>query len=257
MDKNKNIDQQFKTHFENRDLKPSKESWNRLDMLLDAEEKPKTKRVFPYYRVAAMVIALLVSVVIWNNFKPMTKEVIIAGNEIKDTKITPQHTDFDDASTLTLTEENPVNEDLSDVQSEVPVVKKLPNTTSRIIKTQVKFTDAVSTKSIVTPDYTVKTPVPVAEVVSPEHQLVSDVKSNKTLHIDADKLLANVEQTMIQKNKNTTQVKTNIYRPNPTELLVEVEDRTSKTFLQRLYTGIQDNTGKLYVTLSNRNIEYK
>ena len=257
MDKNKNIDQQFKTHFENRDLKPSKESWNRLDMLLDAEEKPKTKRIFPYYRVAAMVIALLVSVVIWNNFKPMTKEVIIAGNEIEDTKITPQHTDFDDASTLTLTEENPVNEDLSDVQSEVPVVKKLPNTTSRNFKTHVNSKEVVSTRSIVTPEYTDKDSEPVAQLVGQEHQPILDRNTNKVLRIDAYILLANVEQSISQKKNNTTQPTTNAYRPDPAVLLLEVEARASKTFLQRLYTGVQDNTVKIYATLSNRNLEYK
>lgn len=254
---NNNIDQQFKDYFENRELKQSKTSWNRLDMLLDAEEKPKIKRLFPYYRIAAILIAILVSVIVWNNFQPIEKEVIIANNDTEDTKITPQRTDSDLLTTSTLTEDNPIDEDLLEIHTEVAIDQKISNTSSGNIKSQVKFSDAVSTKSISTPDYTIKTPVPVAEVVSPEHQLVSDVKSNKTLRIDADKLLANVEQSMIQKNKNTTQVKTNIYRPNPTELLVEVEDRTSKTFLQRLYTGIQDNTGKLYVTLSNRNIEYK
>lgn len=256
MDKN-NIDQQFKDYFRNRDLKPSKKSWNRLDILLDAEEKPKTKRIYPYYRIAAIVIAILVSFIVWDNFKPMSNQVIIAGNDTEDTKITSQGTGSEELPTFTLSEESLVNEDLSKIETDVATVKKTTIKSSRNIRTQVKLTEAVSTTSIVTPETTDKRPEPLAQLVGQEHKLVSDTKSNTNLRIDADKLLANVEQSISQKKNNTAQAKPNIYRPDPKELLLEVEERTSKTFLQRLYTGFQDNTSKIYVTLSNRNLEYK
>ncbi len=253
---NKNIDQLFKEHFHNRSIETSNEAWNRLDILLEAEEKPIAKSNFTinnYYKIAA-VAAFVLSMVSVGYYFTMEQDqsVVVEAQE--------------DAFKLH-EDDNHINEDLEVISENELEQENSSKILDENIHSESKPT--FQSKSHKKPDQSDRQ-LPIANIPkviemdenSTNHDIIEDVASNihtsegnikRSIVVDAKKLLAAVENDIQSVKPNTPMLTKNKHIPNHAILLEQTENKISRTFFQRLYKGVQENTSNMYATISNRN----
>lgn len=258
-----NIDQQFKEYFQNRSMPPSQESWNRLDMLLDAEEPTQIIRKFPLYRIAAAIAFVLTFVSIGYHFYTEREEAIIAATS---QEANTNLAESDVADIVGMNEEVPGNIPVTQTVSARHIIKypSVPATDKRSNPASVLNNQAAVTEM----DASV-----LSGKIEKNHLVLTDNQSveSKTvqaglpvltdLKIDPEVLLNGVESKLKStSNSNIIQL-SNTFRPDPLVLLAQADARleanSSAPFIKRMYREIQDNSAKIYATLSNRNYEYK
>lgn len=262
MDKSNNhLDKQFREYFQDRSLTPSERSWTRLDILLDAEEKPFVKRKsFNLYKIAAAIVVITAAITVWYNTPsytiknnpiiahlPITKMTNVQENAKQEN---PESEPEFRSTSLAISANKPVE---STVKSQVLLsannIRQKSETTNAAI---------ANTLDMYHPNAE-KVPNPMVE--NPINDNITD-KPKSTKHfegyINPDKLLADVESIKRHDTKvlgATSPAKS--YKPDPAALLQEAETNASRTFLQKMYKGLQDNSSSIYATIANRNFEDK
>lgn len=267
MDKsNINIDEQFKLYFDNRNVTPSEESWSRLDILLDVEESPVIKRNnFKTYKFAAAFVAVVAAVAIWNNLanRSLQNDTIVATlqgidiNNMSDNGEPMKMAVIGSNSNQVLDEKQI---DASSNMNNVPMssqnnkavsknaIRQTSETASSLLASEMMPNELVT----VTNNNLTTATSPIDNHITNDHKPNNKIKS----YISPEQLLKEVETKI---NNITTQdvatASTKSYRPDPVSLLQEAESKSSKTFLQKMYKGLQENSSTIYATIANRNYE--
>ena len=252
MDNNHNIDQQFQEYFKNRTLNPSEASWERLEIILHSEEKPKAKAsIKPYFKIAAMLFFVLSATTVFY-LSTQEKTTEMAANDLFYER-----------------DSQPSDESILALESSAPTSEIIKNRTSIVAENtsnfSIKKAKAVADKSPYKQGSNEENTMPNALLNSIEKQpaIVSEsidqvstqleVAKQTFVYIDAQKLLAEVEHNLSTRQSDHPIAIKKPLQINPELLLEQAESKASKTFLERLYKGIQDNSNSIYVSISNRN----
>jgi hypothetical protein len=262
MDKSNNpIDKQFREYFQDRSLTPSEESWTRLDILLDAEEKPKVKRKsFYLYKIAAAIVVITAAIAVWYNISSYTikHDTIIAHLPITKMPIARENAKPEKPESEPAFKSAPLT--ISANKSVESTVKGQVRSSAKINRqrSETTITAIVNTLDMY---HTNTEKVSNSIVENPTNDNITD-KPKSTKHYEAyinpDKLLADVEIIKRHDSKvlgATSAAKS--YKPDPAALLQEAETNASRSFLQKMYKGLQDNSSSIYAIIINRNYEDK
>jgi len=262
MDKSNNpIDKQFREYFQDRTLTPSEQSWTRLDILLDAEEKPLVKRKsFYLYKIAATIVVITAAIAVWYNMPSYTikNDPIIAHLPITKMPIVQENAKPEKPKSESAFISAPLA--ISANKSVESTVKDRVRSSAKIIrqKSETTNTAVVNTLAMYHPN-TEKVSNSIVE--NPTNDNITDkpiLTKHYEAYINPDKLLADVETIKRHDSKvlgATSAAKS--YKPDPAVLLQEAETNASRSFLQKMYKGLQDNSSSIYAIIVNRNYEDK
>lgn len=237
----------------NREIKPSANSWDRLDAMLSVEEKPKKKRGFNWFYVAAsllLFISLGYYLYIQNqDVKPLNEEIIIVE---ENSEFNIQHSENK--------EENPENrESVKEVLVENNILIKEPKNSSihnQKIVAAIKINNQQLTTnnqievSIINQS-SGKTTITNSEINNQQSTI-----NNK--YVSAEKLLAEISDNNFE-NKTTTKRVVKKTRKgisvNPNVLLSNAETELNQSFRESALDKLNKNFNSIKTVLANRNYE--
>ena len=228
-----NIEKQFRDKLNSREIKPSVNSWDRLDAMLaivdpSVSELAKQKRKRNYrwiYFAASFLGFILIATVFFNQ----TEEVI--DSEHKTVGVEKQEIQH---------QENESNKVLGN-----PVIH---TNTEVVAATQNGITTHKSTSKIKLTELSNKT-----ETLNKDKINSSSIISQKNaVRVDANALLASVDQEKpsqaLSKNAVAVQVNSN-------ELLSEVDDELELSFRERVLKSVNKTYKEVKVAVAKRNLE--
>ena len=228
MEPNK-LEKLFREKLENREIKPSEGSWDRLDAMLTVAENPKPKRRFGWLYLAASVVGLLLVGTVFFNQK----------------------------NTVVESENKVVNMD--SVPSKAPEVPTPINVNEKSNYSESEH--AAIAQSVISKVDKVPTPSKEQTIVNSNQNQVPEVSiihqktdqksiSSPTNAVSVDELLASV--TNPSKNESPSSEKSNV-RVNPNNLLTQVDGELELTFREKVINKVNKNYQTVKVALSNRN----
>lgn len=236
-----NIENQFRDKLNNRTIKPSENSWDRLDAMLTvadpsvselAKQKPKRNYRWMYFAASFLGFILIATV-----FLSQTEEVIDSKHE----KVVLEEKQVQEKDTT-----------LEEVM-EIPSENKNTETVSTSEKAVVKQQNKVVEKPKATPFIEEKHSNQVAEVTNEKNNSSSSIINQKTnVTVDADALLASVEQPKPSQSfsKNAVAIKV-----NSNELLSEIDDELELSFRERVLKSVNKKFQEVKVAVAKRNVE--
>ena len=229
MEQNK-LENEFKSKLNEREITPSKNSWDRLDAMLTIAEGKRPKRSYSSIYIAASIIgfALLGTFFLNQN----NQNTIIEGNEIvieNSEKVEP----FQKNSSIIPSN---AKSESTVVLSEAKKVKENSRGTNSIINNQ--FAQNSSSDNL----------IPKVAKIETKKEVVQLASSN-TSDITVDKMLAEVQP--ISKEENS-KFKINV---NPNMLLTQVDGELELSFREKVINKVNKNYQTVKVALANRNIQ--
>lgn len=218
------MEEKFRKELNNRLIKPSENSWDRLDAMLTIAEERKSKPKFLWMYVAAITIGLLLTAtLVFNQFnnhsiEPINKVVIEQKNTPNKNKDAIKNLD------TIKTDLNILNKKL--MASETKSIKLNPKTPS---------------------EKTNKEP-------SNQVKIVTEIKGENLLAINqkieeksVDEILASVQITSSEGSKNSS------IKVNAQNLLHQVDDHSTLTFKEKALVTIAENYKNIQTAIANRN----
>ena len=236
-----NIENQFRDKLNNRTIKPSENSWDRLDAMLTvadpsvselAKQKPKRNYRWMYFAASFLGFILIATV-----FLSQTEEVI----DSKHDKVVFEEKQVQEKDTT-----------LEEVL-EIPSENKNIETVSTSEKTVVKQQSKTFEKPKATPFIEEKPSNQVAEVTNEKNNSSSSIISQKTeVTVDANALLASVDTKQSKQSiaNNTVSVKI-----NSNDLLSQVDDELELSFRERVLKSVNKTYKEVKVAVAKRNLE--
>lgn len=232
-----NMENQFRDKLNKREIKPSENSWDRLDAMLTVAEKPKRNYRWMYFAASFFGFILIATV-----FFTQTEEVV--DSEHKTVVIEKQEIQNNENELNTILEVPVVDKNTEVVVASQNTITKQNN------KSKTK-TNAVSDKIEVVKTEQ-KQPIETA-VVSNEKNNQSSIISQKTaVKVDANALLASVE------NNRPAQVVAQNAAPikvNSNTLLSQVDDELELSFRERVIKSVNKTYREVKVAVAKRNLE--
>lgn len=218
------MEEKFRKELNNRLIKPSENSWDRLDVMLTIAEEKKSKPKFLWIYVAAITIGLLLTAtLVFNQFNYHSIEPI--NNVVIEQKSNPiKNEDAIKNLDNIKTDVNILNEKL--IASETKSLKSIPETPSE--KTTKESSNEIKISTEIK-----------GEVLMAINQKIEE-KS-------VDELLASVQITSSQGSKNSS-IKVNAQR-----LLHQVDDNSTLTFKEKAIVTIAENYKNIQTAIVNRN----
>ena len=236
-----NIENQFRDKLNNRTIKPSANSWDRLDAMLTvadpsfselAKQKPKRNYRWMYFAASFLGFILIATV-----FLSQTEEVIDSKHE----KVVFEEIQVQEKDTT-----------LEEVL-EIPSENKNIETVSTSEKTVVKQQSKTFEKPKATPFIEEKPSNQIAETTKKVNNSSPSIINQKTnVTVDADALLASVEQPKPSQSfsKNAVAIKV-----NSNELLSEIDDELELSFRERVLKSVNKKFQEVKVAVAKRNVE--
>lgn len=228
------IENQFKEKISEREITPSKASWDRLDAMLTVAEKPK--RSFKWLYVAASLLGFLLIGNLY--FNQNNEERFIANDTIvvNEPKVIPE------------IKETPANINLAK-KEEVTKVSEV-QLASIVTKSKVDSNSVLSNK--IENQVTEKEIVQEQQIPIINQKTEQKIVPTKPMYVNADELLASVDNA--SPKKSSAVAKTNV-KVNSNELLTQVDGELDLTFREKAIKTVNQNFKAVKLALSNRNSE--
>lgn len=242
-----NFEKQVQQKLSNREIKPSANSWDRLDAMLSVEEKPKKEKRFFWLNMAASFIILAsIGYYFYNlnsTIEPTIEESIIVDGEKKE-----KNTNQNDQKIRT--EEVLVTNDKIKETSKISSHLK-----SSTINNKQSTTNNLKGVSNINQS---------TEKIKKEANLVDNVKpatqnqqptTNK--YISAEKLLADVNNTKYEP-KNSEKINQRTRKGisvNPNSLLSNAETELNHSYRESALDKLNKNFNSVKTVLANRNYQ--
>jgi hypothetical protein len=240
-----NFENQVQQKLSNREIKPSANSWDRLDAMLSVEEKPKKKGFFWVNIAASFIVLASIGYYFYNQNEvliPAKDDSIIVevekkkevGEEVKETRSEKQ-------------EKVLVENDNKLEKSNQVVNQKLSNTSEINIQELAINNQGVSNinqskedNSVVSTETKFQKAEMVSVIVSPE-KLIAEVTNEKFIN----KSIENKKIKMIKK----------VIKVNPNSLLSNAESELNQTYRETAIEKLSKNYNSIKTVLANRNYE--
>ena len=227
-----NIENQFRDKLNSREIKPSENSWDRLDAMLTVAEKPKKNYRWMFFAASFLGFIFIATV-----FFSQTEEVIDSEHHnvvIQETKAKENENVLDNTLVIP-TQNNPVQVVSTSGKGEV----------------QSHRNDFVKVKS----NQVIQKELPT------EIALISNKKSNPSSiinqktdvkFVDVDALLASVDnnETSLSMPKNTLAIKV-----NTNNLLTQVDGELDLSFREKVIQSVNKRYREVKVAVAKRNLE--
>ena len=236
-----NIEKQFRDKLNSREIKPSVNSWDRLDAMLAIVDpsvselaKQKRKRNYRWIYFAASFLGFILIATV---FLSQTEEVIDSKHE----KVVFEEKQVQKKDTT-----------LEEVMG-IPSENKNTETVSTLEKAVVKQQSKTFEKPKAIPFIEEKHSNQVAEVTKEKNNSSPSIINQKTnVTVDADALLASVEQPKPSQSfsKNAVAIKV-----NSNELLSEIDDELELSFRERVLKSVSKKYQEVKVAVAKRNVE--
>lgn len=238
------FEENIKKELEQRTIKVSEGSWNKLSNRLDAEEKPKKK---PYWWIgiaASAVIALWFTVDLVTTPDLIIPTVVIepeikTGIPIEDKVIAPEKS------------ENLV------------VQEKIKSNKTEIIEENIKFTKIDETENHPRVAKVISIPLKVVQISTLEEQKIDDIvafvlESNQQNELVSDAeiedlMLQAQNEIQLQKLFNDTTTNLNANAVNADALLYEVESEIDKSFRDKVFKELKIHFKSIKNAVAQRN----
>ena len=218
------IEEKFRKELNNRLIKPSENSWDRLDAMLTIAEEKKSKPKFLWMYVAAITLGLLLTAtLVFNQFNNHNVEPI--NNVVIEQKSTPiKNEDAIKNLDHIKTDVNILNKKL--IASETKSLKSIPETpsekTTRESSNEVKISTEIKGKVLM-------------------------AINQKIEEKSVDELLASVQLTSSEGSENSS------IKVNAQNLLHQVDDNSKLTFKEKALVTIAENYKNIQTAIANRN----
>ena len=223
-----NIEKQFRDKLNSREIKPSVNSWDRLDAMLTVAEKPKRNFRWMYF-AASFLGFILIATLFFNQ----TQEVI------------------DSEHNKVVLEQNQLQQD----EKEFNKVLENPseNRVQALAKTEDVKPNNKTRKSIKSNQIIIeKVPTQTALVLNEKNNSPSIINQKTEVKVDVSALLASVDQdkSAVSKSKNVTPIKV-----DKNELLSQVDDELELSFRERIIQSVNKKYRDVKVAVAKRNLE--
>lgn len=243
-----NFEKQVQQKLKNREMKPSANSWDRLDAMLSVEEKPKKKGFFWINIAASFIVLASIGYYFYNQstiVEPLKEESIIVE---ENSELSIQNSDIKDE----IIEER---ESIKEVLVENTILIK-ENKTSSISKVQLV---AISETNIQHPTSNNQKGV---SIINPSQENSNNTNSEiinqqatvKYRYISPKELLAQVENTYTPNQPVVTKSNAKI-KVDANVLLSNAENELNQTFRANVIKKLNKNYQELATAIANRNYE--
>jgi hypothetical protein len=228
--KKSNLENQIKEKINEREIAPSKASWDRLDAMLTVAEKPK--RNFKWMYVAASLLGFLLLGTLY--FNQNNKEAIITKDAVT----------VNESKVISVKKTEPIR---------INLIKKVEPTKVQLASTEFKL-QTVSNKALSNKE----NQVVVKEIIKEEQIPIINQKAEqpvvlqKSKYVNVDELLASVDNA--SPKKSSLVAKSNV-KVNSNELLSQVDGELDLTFREKALKTLNKNFKTVKLALSNRNSE--
>lgn len=216
------LEKQFQEKLNKREINPSEVAWDRLDVILSVNEKPKQKFTWLYF-AASFIGFLLVGTIFFK-----TKE---------NTLVTEKNKGVIEQS---------IQNDSSKTQNE-SVIKE-PGLLKTILneKTASLVEISKTKKNILEPQF-IKTSTQIVTENQPQNQNELIIANCNSISVNIDSLLASVEKKSISDHKKSSVI------INPTTLLNQVDGELQVSFREKALNTISQKYKEARAALANRN----
>lgn len=244
-----NFEKQVQQKLSNREIKPSANSWDRLDAMLSVEEKPKKEKGFFWLNIAASFIILAsIGYYFYNlnsTIEPTHEESIIVDVEKKEENSNKKEQKI--ISEEVLVNNSKVKETVkTSNHSKSPTIKNQESTTNNL-----KGVSNINQSS-----ERIKNETILANNLKPK-PTIQDIQPKANKYISAEKLLADVSNTKYEpKNseKNNQRTRKGI-SVNPNSLLSNAEKELNHSYRESALDKLNKNFNSVKTVLANRNYQ--
>jgi hypothetical protein len=244
-----NIDQQFREKLNARTIKPSENSWDRLDAMLTVADpsvsepaKHKPKRNFRWMYVAASVLGFICIATV---FLSQTEEMI--DNERQSVVFEQQKVESSD-TVLKEVLEVPSNRSEAEVVANPEIdVNKKPST-EKILLRNIQ----TASKKPAVETATAFTEKSNGTKAATSNETIQKAELNTDIKVNAAALLASVEP------RKTTQPKllnAKVVKVNTSELLSQVDNELELSFREKVIQSVNKKYKEVKVAVTNRNLQ--
>jgi hypothetical protein len=247
-----NFEKQVQQKLSNREIKPSANSWDRLDAMLSVEEKPKKKGFFWINIAASFIVLASIGYYFYNQ-----NEVLIPAKE--DSIIVEENSEFRIQNSENNQENSETGKDkIENREVRQEVLVKNNSNSNQIHK--LSNTSKINIQELAINDQGVSI---INQSKENNNNKVSFAESNNQLltsenkYISAEKLLAEVSYTKIEAKKSDKEIKKTRkgISVNPKALLSNAETEIYQSFRENALERLNKNYNAIKTVLANRNYE--
>jgi hypothetical protein len=231
MEPNK-LENQIREKLLGREIKPSANSWDRLDAMLSVQEEKKNRKVFPWLSVAASFLVLMGLGYFFMN-QNQEKEIDLK-NQPSVVEVNSETIKAESQETKERIEKNSVTNNVEKTD-----LKSIAEKKSNHVKNKLPISDEKQEQLIASSEVA---PKKQENIVEPQK---SDLFEKQ--EVDAESLLAQVD-----KQKTTPKSKVKV---DAKDLLSQVDGEIELTFRQKVMRTIKKNYQETKVAISTRNQE--
>jgi hypothetical protein len=235
-----NIENQFREKLNKRDIKPSENSWDRLDAMLTVSEKPKRNFRWMYFAASFLGFILIATV-----FLSQTEEAIDSEHQ---PVVFEQKTIQNQENVLENNSNTPIETPSEVVATAEAVVTKYKSNDKSASKTTQKSTTKYPTETAIVATQNSNK----ASIITQEQS--SNWRSNQKteIQVDANALLSSVDQNKSNQAvaKNTVAIKV-----NTKDLLSKVDSELELSFRERVLQSVNKKYKEVKVAVTNRNLQ--
>ena len=243
-----NFEKQIQQKLKNREIKPSANSWDRLDAMLSMEEKPKKKGFFWINIAASFIVLASIGYYFYSQnetFEPVKKESIIVDVE---KRLESREDQIDNK------EEN--HEVLVENDSKLEKINPIP--TKKALRTSV-----INNTELTVNNQKVSI-INQSEKNNQNHEVIVDlVKPNQKTqsttprYISPERLLAEVTNTKSKPKNSEKEIKRTRkgVSVNPNALISNAENEIYQSYRESALDKLNKNFNSIKTVLANRNYE--
>ncbi|HKX86574.1 MAG TPA: hypothetical protein VJL37_07870 [Flavobacterium sp.] len=231
MEPNK-LENQIREKLLGREIKPSVNSWDRLDAMLSVQEEKKNRKVFPWLSVAASFLVLMGLGYFFMN-QNQEKEI--------DLKSQPSVVEVNSETIKTESHQTTESIEKKSVADNVEYTdsKSIAEKKSNSVKNKLQIIGEKQEQQIASSEVS---PMKQENIVEQQKSVLSQKQE-----VDTESLLAQVEQS-----KTTPKAKVKV---DAKDLLSQVDGEIELTFRQKVMRTIKKNYQETKVAISTRNQE--
>ena len=245
-----NFEKQIQQKLNNREIKPSENSWDRLDAMLSMEEKPKKKGFFWMNIAASLIVFASIGYYFYNQNStvvPIKEESIIVEVE-KNLENREEKIENREENNEFLVENDSKLEEINSIQNKKTL--RISTINHKELTPNIKEEVSIINQS--------KENENNQKVVVENMKLESkkpETTSNK--YISAEKLLAEVSNTKYKSNNSEKEVKRKRkgVSVNPNALISNAENEIYQSYRESALDKLNKNFNSIKTVLANRNYE--
>ncbi|WP_339888263.1 hypothetical protein [uncultured Flavobacterium sp.] len=241
-----NFEKQVQQKLSNREIKPSANSWDRLDAMLSVEDKPKKKGFFWINIAASFIVLASIGYYFYNQ-----NEVLIPAKE--------------DSIIVEVENKKEVVEEVKEARNEKQEEVLVENDnklekSNQVVNQKISNTSKINIQQLAINNQTVSI---INQSKEDNNNKVSVAAINnqqltsKKKYISAEKLLAEVSNTKFENKSSEKEIK-NIKKRisvNPNTLLSNAETEIYQSFRENALERLNKNYNAIKTVLANRNYE--